>query len=113
AMAATYTDGGYWLLGADGGIFNFGDAGFHGSASPEGHRDFVGITPTGDGGGYYLVRANGCVETFGDAQRFADANGRTDMCGQNLGAPVTGLSLTSDGLGCGLEAQAGRCFAFG
>jgi hypothetical protein len=31
AMAATPDSHGYWLLGGDGGIFTFGDAGFFGS----------------------------------------------------------------------------------
>ena len=31
-MAATPDGGGYWLVASDGGIFAFGDAGFHGSA---------------------------------------------------------------------------------
>jgi hypothetical protein len=31
AMAATADGGGYWLVGADGGVFAFGDARFHGS----------------------------------------------------------------------------------
>ena len=32
-MAATVDGGGYWLVGADGGVLSFGDAGFHGSAA--------------------------------------------------------------------------------
>jgi hypothetical protein len=28
--------GGYWLVGADGGVFAFGDAGFYGSAGASG-----------------------------------------------------------------------------
>jgi hypothetical protein len=32
-MAATHDGGGYWLAGADGGVFNVGDAGFYGSAA--------------------------------------------------------------------------------
>ena len=31
AIAATRDEGGYWLAGRDGGIFNYGDAGFLGS----------------------------------------------------------------------------------
>ena len=31
-MASTLTGHGYWLVGSDGGIFAFGDAGFFGSA---------------------------------------------------------------------------------
>src|ERR1019366_2666878 len=30
SAAATPTGGGYWLVGADGGVFAFGDAGYHG-----------------------------------------------------------------------------------
>jgi len=30
-MAATPDGGGYWLVASDGGVFNFGDAGFFGS----------------------------------------------------------------------------------
>lgn len=30
-MAATPDGGGYWLVAADGGVFAFGDAQFHGS----------------------------------------------------------------------------------
>jgi len=32
SIAATLTGKGYWLVGSDGGIFNFGDATFFGSA---------------------------------------------------------------------------------
>ena len=31
-IAQTGDDGGYWLVASDGGIFNYGDAGFFGSA---------------------------------------------------------------------------------
>jgi hypothetical protein len=41
-MAATPTGNGYWLVASDGGIFSFGDAHFHGSASSTGSR-VVGI----------------------------------------------------------------------
>jgi hypothetical protein len=33
AISASPDGGGYWLLGADGGVFGFGDATFHGSAA--------------------------------------------------------------------------------
>jgi hypothetical protein len=36
-MAATPDGHGYWLVAADGGIFSFGDAGFHGSAGSDSH----------------------------------------------------------------------------
>ena len=34
-IAATSDGGGYWLVGADGGVFTFGDAGFFGSIPAE------------------------------------------------------------------------------
>lgn len=40
-MAATPTGKGYWLVSADGGIFSFGDAEFHGNVEyvkPDGHE---------------------------------------------------------------------------
>jgi hypothetical protein len=30
-MAASASGQGYWLVASDGGVFNYGDAGFHGS----------------------------------------------------------------------------------
>ena len=33
AIAATPDGGGYWLVAADGGVFSFGSARFHGSAA--------------------------------------------------------------------------------
>ncbi len=41
--------GGYWLIGADGGIFAYGDAGFVGSLPGLGVsvRNIVGAVPTG------------------------------------------------------------------
>jgi hypothetical protein len=41
-IAATRDGGGYWLIAADGGLFNFGDALFSGSAAPLGIRNAVG-----------------------------------------------------------------------
>src|ERR1022692_3585121 len=52
-MAATHDGGGYWVVAADGGIFAFGDAGYHGSMG--GMRldaPIVGMAATPDGGGY-------------------------------------------------------------
>jgi hypothetical protein len=68
-MAATAEDGGYWLVGADGGIFGFGSASFHGSmggktlAAP-----IAGMTAAPDGAGYWLLGSDGGIFTFGDAQ---------------------------------------------
>ncbi len=60
--------GGYWLVGADGGIFNFGDARFYGSTGGIGlNAPIVGMAATPDGGGYWLVGADGGIFASGDA----------------------------------------------
>ena len=67
-MASTPDDKGYWLVGADGGVFSFGDAGFYGSEGGAGVvTPFVGIAPTADGHGYWIAGDFGNVYNFGDA----------------------------------------------
>ena len=67
-MAVTPSGAGYFLVGADGGVFAFGDAVFRGSmgggalAAP-----IVGMAVTPSGDGYYLSGADGGVFAFGSA----------------------------------------------
>ena len=86
-MAST-TDGlGYWLVASDGGIFNFGDAGFYGSMG--GHplnQPIVGMASTPDGGGYWLAASDGGIFNFGGAE-FSGSVG-----GKPLNAPITGIA---------------------
>ena len=99
---------GYWLTAADGGVFAYGGAQYHGSmgglplAAP-----VVGMAPTPDGGGYWLVGADGGVFAFGDAGFFGS------MGGVHLAAPVVGMAPTADGLGYWLVGADGGVFAFG
>ena len=59
-MASGPGGGGYWLVAADGGIFDYGDAGFFGSAgSLRLNKPVVGMAASADGGGYWLVAADG------------------------------------------------------
>ena len=56
AIVRTPDGGGYWLVGADGGVFAFGDATFHGSlANTNLARPIAAAIPTPDGGGYWLA----------------------------------------------------------
>lgn len=62
--------GGYYLAAADGGVFSFGGAPFHGSIGSIGATlafPVTGIEVTETGGGYWLVCSDGGVFAFGDA----------------------------------------------
>lgn len=58
---------GYWLVGADGGVFAFGVPFFGSLGGITTNARTVGLTPTPTGKGYRLVGADGGIFTFGDA----------------------------------------------
>jgi hypothetical protein len=99
---------GYWLVGADGGVFAFGAAGFFGSMG--GHllnAPIVGIVGTASGNGYWLVARDGGVFAFGDATFFGSLGGGP------LNAPIVAIARTSGGLGYILFGRDGGVFSFG
>lgn len=67
-MASAPDGKGYWLVGADGGVFTYGDAGFFGSAGGT-HlaAPIFSITASPDGKGYWLYATDGGIFTYGDA----------------------------------------------
>jgi hypothetical protein len=99
---------GYWLVAADGGVFNYGDAGFYGSAGNiKLNQPIVGIAPTPDGKGYWLVAADGGVFNYGDAGFYGSAGNL------KLVKPVVGIAATPDGKGYWLSAADGGVFSYG
>jgi hypothetical protein len=107
-MSATPSGRGYWLVGADGGVFSFGDARFYGSTGGlRLNRPIVAIAATPTGHGYWLVASDGGVFTFGDA-RFAGSTGRL-----RLNRPIVAMSATGSGRGYWLVASDGGVFSFG
>ena len=99
---------GYWLVASDGGVFNYGDTAFHGSAgSVHLNAPIVGMAPTPDGGGYWLVASDGGVFNYGDAA-FHGSSG-----GLHLNAPIVGMAPTPDGGGYWLVASDGGIFNYG
>jgi len=64
ALVPTSSGDGYWLLGADGGVFTFGDAPYVGSLPQYGisTRDAVNLVPTSTG--YQIVLSTGAVVSF-------------------------------------------------
>jgi hypothetical protein len=61
---------GYWLIGRDGGIFNFGLAPAFAPhlVTPDGSQEIIDAKCTPTGLGLYLFGADGGVFTFGDAR---------------------------------------------
>jgi hypothetical protein len=55
------------MVASDGGMFNFGDASFRGSAAGAAPAPVVGMAATQSGGGYWLVTAGSQSFAFGDA----------------------------------------------
>ena len=88
-IAGSPNGAGYWLVGSDGGIFTFGNAGYFGSVPGQGiigQPPVVGISRTPSGAGYWLVGSNGAVYSYGDAT-FLGA-----LSGVRLVAPLSGIS---------------------
>ena len=117
----TYTrSSGYWLVGADGGIFSFGGANFYGSTGNLVlQRPVVGITPTPDDGGYWLVASDGGVFAFGDSTFEGSLPGLgiapagTVGAGPSLDAPIIGMVPSATGHGYFMVGEDGGVFAFG
>jgi hypothetical protein len=99
---------GYWLLGADGGVFTHGAARFFGSTGALAlNQPVVGIEAHRSGEGYWLVAADGGVFTFGRARFF----GSTGAMVLNEG--IVDMASTPRGDGYWLVAQDGGVFTFG
>jgi hypothetical protein len=110
---------GYWLVGADGGVFAFGiDHDYLGSMA--GHRlnaPVVGIVanpaaslvtnPYTVPEGYWLFAADGGVFAFGNTPFYGS------MAGRPLNAPIVAMAPTPDGGGYWLVGADGGVFAFG
>ncbi len=106
--AAAAPGGGYWEVAADGGIFSFGGAAFHGSMGGIAlNAPIVGMAATPDGGGYWEVAADGGIFSFGDAAFHGS------MGGIALNAPIVGMAATPDGGGYWEVAADGGIFSFG
>jgi hypothetical protein len=107
AMAATPDGGGYWLVAADGGVFNYGDAQFYGSTGGIVlNKPIVGMASTPDGKGYWLVASDGGIFAYGDAQFYGS------MGGKPLNQPIVGIASDGATGGYWLAASDGGSFAF-
>jgi hypothetical protein len=99
---------GYWLAAADGGVFCFGAAGYHGSMGGQPlNRPIVGMAATVTSQGYWLVASDGGVFCFGDAGYHGSTGGMA------LNRPIVGMAPTPTGAGYWLVASDGGIFTFG
>jgi hypothetical protein len=98
---------GYFMVGADGGVFAFGDAKFEGSCPSIGGCSGAAVTvmPDASGNGYWLVTATGHVYAFGDAPALGAPGAQ--------GSPVTSATRTPDGQGYWILMANGGVDAFG
>jgi hypothetical protein len=94
-------------VGADGGVFSFGDAPFLGSLPGDGVNtiNIIGMAADPKGPGYWLVSGDGTVYPFGAATKFGSATGTT--------SPVSGIESTPDGGGYWIVTFSGAVYAFG
>ena len=105
-LAATSSDGGYWIANKQGLVVACGDAPDFGNLPTAPVRPIVGIAATPDGGGYYLVGSDGGVFSFGDAHFQGSASEMT------LNRPVVGIAVDRATGGYWLVASDGGIFAY-
>ena len=101
---------GYHVLGADGGVFSYGNAANKGSIPQLGLRvDAVLMTLTPSQQGYWIAGRDGGIFSFGDAAFHGS------VPGLRLGAPVTAIDLkpTPTGRGYWILGADGGIFSFG
>ncbi len=100
--------GGYRLVGTNGAVYAFGNAGNFGSlAGVPLAKPIVGSATTASGNGYWMVASDGGVFAFGDAGFFGSAGGIP------LQKPIVGMAPTKSGQGYWLVASDGGIFAYG
>jgi hypothetical protein len=121
---------GYWLLGADGAVYAFGDAASLGDASAALAAASMASAGTGapavkavdlestpSGRGYWALDSRGRVHPFGDAGHFGDAGpfGESGPLGESgpFGEGPASLSATPSGAGYWIFTNRGRALAFG
>jgi hypothetical protein len=103
------TRAGYWMLGAGGAVYAFGDAVQYGQPALAAGVDAVDLEPTPSAAGYWVVDSNGVVHTFGAAPHLGDVD-RSVLSG---GEKVTSLSATPSGKGYWVFTTRGRVVPFG
>ncbi len=75
------------MVASDGGIFNYGNAGYLGSTGNIVlNKPIVGMAPTFDGKGYWMVASDGGIFNYGDAGFYGSAGNLL------LNKPIVGMA---------------------
>jgi hypothetical protein len=98
---------GYWMIGADGTVFSFGQAKPFGNGPVGANAVDLEATPSGQG--YWILAEDGKVSPHGDATGF----GNVDTGRLAPGEKATSLSATPSGKGYWIFTNRGRTVAFG
>jgi myo-inositol-hexaphosphate 3-phosphohydrolase/ribosomal protein L24E len=102
---------GYWMVGNDGRVYNFGDAKTFGDATLPAGAQAVDLEPTPSGNGYWIVDDFGHVFAKGDAGAYGDVD--KSLLAANAGEVVTSISSTKSGHGYWVFTTKGRVVPFG
>jgi len=109
AVASAPIGEGYWLVAANGAVYNYGSSAFCGSPVHVALKSpIVAIAPSPDDGGYRLVAADGVVYAYGDVRNLGSlpaAARRRDN--------VVGIASTADGRGYWIATSTGTIYRFG
>jgi hypothetical protein len=100
---------GYWMVGADGHVYPFGNARALGDAAPAAGAETVKIEPNPARDGYWIVDSAGNVTAQGNATPFGGVPPGRLAAGER----VTSLSGTPTGKGYWLFTTKGRVMTFG
>jgi len=99
---------GYWMSAADGGIFDYGNAGFFGSTGNLTlNKPIVGMATASNRVGYWLVASDGGIFAYGSSKFYGSTGNIT------LNKPVVGMAATPSGSGYWLVASDGGIFSYG
>ena len=89
-MAVDHATGGYWLVAADGTVYNF-NAPFLGDASARPlNQPIVGMAANETGDGYWLVARDGGIFAFGRSKFYGSTGG------MHLNKPIVGIAANAE-----------------
>jgi hypothetical protein len=105
-MAVDHSTGGYWLVAADGNVYNFNAPFFGDAGATPLNQPIVGMAANENGDGYWLVARDGGIFAFGKAKYYGSTGGI------HLNQPIVGITANAKTGGYWLVASDGGIFAF-